>query len=263
MKAVTGVFRSAADAERAVGQMRTIGLQEDRITLLIPGSPDAKMHSVPAVSTEQPGMGKAIGALLGGVTGLSAGPLVVAALIPGVGPITAIGLLAGAFAGAAGAGIGAAAGGKAENIMTEGLPADELFVYEDALRKGRSVVIVMGEDGVETSRFRELLKAEGAEEIDAAREQWWIGLRGAEQEQYSSDGKNFGENEKFYRMGFESALHARTRCQEYDQVLGEMTAKMEELERQYPGKNVAEAFQRGYERGRDYYQELCDERKAA
>jgi len=39
-------------------------------------------------------MGKAIGALLGGAAGLSAGPLVVAALIPGVGPITAIGLLA-------------------------------------------------------------------------------------------------------------------------------------------------------------------------
>ena len=38
---------------------------------------------------------------MGGAAGLSAGPLVVAALIPGVGPITAIGLLAGAFAGAA------------------------------------------------------------------------------------------------------------------------------------------------------------------
>src|ERR1700735_2145854 len=184
MKAVTGVFRSAADAERAVGQMRTIGLQEDRITLLIPGSPDTKMHSVPAVSTEQPGMGKAIGALLGGVTGLSAGPLMVAALIPGVGPITAIGLLAGAFAGAAGAGIGAAAGGRAENAMTDGLPEDELFVYEDALRKGRSVVIVSAEDEAEASRFRKLLKAEGAEEIDAAREQWGVGLRGAEQEHY-------------------------------------------------------------------------------
>jgi hypothetical protein len=263
MKTVTGVFRSAADAERAVAQMRTIGLQEDRITLLTPGSPDTKVQAVPTVSTEQPGMGKAIGALLGGAAGLSAGPLVVAALIPGVGPITAIGLLAGAFAGAAGAGVGAVAGGKAENFMTDGLPEDELFVYEDALRKGRSVLIVTGQEGVETSRFRELLKAEGAEEIDAAREQWWIGLRGAEQEHYSSDGKNFGENEKFYRLGFESALHARTRCKEYDQVLGEMTAQMEDLERQYPGKNVAEPFQRGYERGRDYYQQLCDERKVA
>jgi hypothetical protein len=107
------------------------------------------------------------------------------------------------------------------------------------------------------------LNAEGAEEIDAAREQWWVGLRPTEQEHYSADGKKFGENEQFYRMGFESALHARTRCKEYDQVLGEMTAQMEDLERQYPGENVAEPFQRGYERGRDYYQQLCNERKAA
>jgi len=61
---------------------------------------------------------------------------VVAALIPGVGPITAIGLLAGAFAGAAGAGIGAAAGEKRKTPWTDGLPEDEMFVYEDALRKG-------------------------------------------------------------------------------------------------------------------------------
>jgi hypothetical protein len=64
-------------------------------------------------------------------------------------------------------------------------------------------------------------------------------------------------------MGFESALHARTRCKEYDQVLGEMTVQIEELERQHPGANVDEPFRRGYERGRDYYQRLCDERKAA
>ncbi len=58
-------------------------------------------------------------------------------------------------------------------------------------------------------------------------------------------------------------LHARTRCKEYDQVLGEMTAKMEELERQYPGAEATEPFQEGYERGRDYYQQLCSEAKAA
>jgi hypothetical protein len=274
MKSVTGVFRSAADAQRAAKQMKSVGLREDQITLLTPehvnrgsitpGNDEVAVQSVPTDATEQPGMGKAIGALIGGGAGLTAGPLVVAALIPGVGPVTAIGLLAGAFVGAAGAGIGAAVGGKSENFMSEGLPEDEMFVYEDALRAGRSVLIASAEDDAEAARFRELLKAEGAEEVDAAREKWWIGLRGAEQEHYSAaDGKNFGEDEKFYRMGFESALHARTRCKEYDQVMGEMTAQMEKLEREYPGANVEEPFRRGYERGRDYYQRLCDEGKAA
>jgi len=147
--------------------------------------------------------------------------------------------------------------------MTDGLPEDELFVYEDALRRGRSVVIALAQDEAGAKRFRELLQTEGAEEIDAAREQWWIGLRSAEREHYSKLGRNFTEDEQFYRLGFESALHARTRCKEYDQVLGEMDADIDELERRYPGKALAEPFRRGYERGRAYYQHLCDESKAA
>ena len=278
MKAVTGVFRSESDAQRALAQLRSTGLSEDRITLLTPGRKNASEKSTgaestaerstqhvsaPVIAAEQPGMGKAVGAVLGTAAGMSGGPLMVAALIPGVGPITAIGLLGGALLAAAGASIGAVVGGKLENAMTEGLPEDELFVYEDALRKGRSVVIALADDETAAMRLRELLIVEGAETVDAAREQWWIGLRDAEQEHYSSFSENLTENEKFYRLGFESALHARSRCKEYDQVMGEMTAKIEELERQHPGAEVAEAFQRGYERGRDYYQQLCNESKAA
>jgi hypothetical protein len=262
MEAVTGVFRTESDARRAMDAIRSAGLPEDRITLLTPGHKTTP-EPVPVNTTEQSGMGKAIGAVLGGSAGLSAGPLIVAALIPGVGPITAIGLLGGAVLGAAGAGIGAVTGGKMENAMTDGLPEDEFFVYEDALRKGRSVLIAMAEDETAAARFRELLKAEGAETVDAARDQWWIGLRGAEQEHYSSFGRNLSDDEKFYRLGFVSALHARTRCKEYDQVMNEMGAQIEELERKYPGAEVEEPFRRGYDRGRDHYQHLCDESKAA
>jgi hypothetical protein len=262
MKAVSGVFRSRSDAERAMAEMRSAGLPESRITLLTPERNEKGLQSVPAVAAEQPGMGKAIGAVLGGSAGLSGAALVIAA-IPGVGPITAIGLLGSAVLAAAGASIGAVAGGKFENSMTDGLPEDELFVYEDALRKGRSVVIALTDDEAEAALVRELLKAEGAEAVDAAREQWWIGLRDAEREHYSTLGKSFGDDEKFYRLGFEAALHARTRCKEYDQVMNEMSAKIEDLERQYPGVNVAEPFTRGYERGRDYYQELCSKQNAA
>jgi hypothetical protein len=268
MEAVTGVFRSKSDAERALAQIRAMGLSEDRLTLLTPDNRKTErgpteQAAAPVVAAEQPGIGKAVGAVLGTAAGMSGGPLIVAALLPGVGPITAIGLLGGALLAAAGGTIGAVAGGKFENAMTEGLPEDELFVYEDALRKGRSVLIALADDAAAASRVRELLMVEGAETVDAAREQWWIGLRDAEQEHYSSFSRNLTNDEKFYRLGFESALHARSRCKEYDQVLGEMTAKIEELELQNPGAEVAEAFQRGYERGRDYYQQLCNESKAA
>lgn len=262
MKTVAGVFRSSADAQHALEATRLIGIAQDKITLLSPGDANTP-QSVPISATEQPGVGKAIGAVMGASAGISGGALAAAVLVPGVGLVTAVGLLGAAILGAAGAGIGAVAGQKLENATTEGLPEDELFVYEDALRKKRSVVIALAEDESMASRLRELFEVEGAESVDAAREQWWIGLRSAEREHYASFGHNFSDDEKFYRMGFESALHARMRCKEYDQVLGEMTAQIEDLEHQYPDANVSEPFTKGYERGRDHYQQLCDQSRAA
>ncbi|HTR66137.1 MAG TPA: hypothetical protein VMH85_10215 [Terriglobales bacterium] len=263
MKAVTGVFSSRSDAEHAMQELRAVGIPEKQISILTPERVEQAMQAAPADAGEQPGVGKAIGAVLGASAGMSSGPLIVAAVIPGVGPITAIGLLGGLILAAAGAGVGAIAGEKLEDSLARGLPEDELFVYEDALRRGRSVVVTLAHDEASAARVRELLAIEGAESVDAAREQWWIGLRSAEQEHYSQMGRNFSQDEKFYRLGFESALHARTRCKEYDQVLNEMTAKIEDVERQHPGANVAEPFQRGYERGRDYYEQLCNESRAA
>ena len=51
-------------------------------------------------------MGKAFGALLGGGVGITGGSLLIA-LVPGLGPITALGLLGAAILGAAGATVGA------------------------------------------------------------------------------------------------------------------------------------------------------------
>jgi hypothetical protein len=262
MKTVAGVFRSLPDAQHALEATRLIGISPDKVTLLTPGD-KSSTQNVATAATEQPGVGKAIGAVVGASAGISGGALAAAALVPGVGVVTAVGLLGAAILGAAGAGVGAVAGEKLENATTEGLPEDELFVYEDALRKNRSVVIAQADNDSTASRLRELLEVEGAESVNAAREQWWIGLRSAEREHYSTLGHNFTDNEKFYRMGFESALHSRTRCKEYDQVMGEMTAQIEDLERQYPNTDVAEPFTRGYERGRDYYQQRCNDSRAA
>jgi len=265
MEAVSGVFQTRAAAERAVRDAVKAGIPSDKITLLMPGSMgavDKEVSTVPVDTTEQPGMGKAIGALLGGGVGITGGSLL-AALIPGVGPITALGLLGAAIVGAAGATIGATVGDKMEKSSIEGLPEDEIFVYEDALRQGRSVVVGMAENEESASLLRDLMKKEEAESIDAAREQWWIGLRSAEESHYAKTGKNFADDERFYRLGFQAALHARTRCMEFDQVSGEMNAALEDVQRQHPGEDVEEAFLRGYERGRDYYQQLCSQKRAA
>ena len=265
METVSGVFKTREAAERVVLDASKAGIPADKITLLTPGSleqVDREMQSVPTDTAEQPGMGKAIGALLGGGVGITGGSLLVA-LIPGVGPITALGLLGAAIVGAAGATVGASVGDRMEKATTEGLPEDEIFVYEDALRQGRSVVVALVENEESATALRELMKTEGAESVDAAREQWWIGLRSAEESHYSKTGKNFAEDEKYYRLGFQAALHARTRCMEFDQVSGEMNAALEDAQREHPGVDLEEAFTRGYQRGRDYYQQLCDEKTKA
>ena len=265
MEAISGVFKTRARAQNAVQEALKAGIAHDRITLLTPGSVDhvsKEIETVPVDTTEQPGMGEAMGAVAGSGIGFAGGALLMA-LVPGLGPVTAVGLLGAAILGAAGATVGATAGNELEKSTTEGLPEDEIFVYEDALRQGRSVVIVLADDQQSASLLRDLLKMQGAESVDAAREQWWIGLRSAEESHYSKSGRSFAQDEEIFRLGFEAALHARTRCLEFDQVSGEMNAVLEDVQRQHPGEQVEAAFTRGYQRGREYYQHLCDDKKAA
>jgi hypothetical protein len=261
MEAISGVFKTRKSAEDAVSGARESGIAADKITLLTPGTAeqiDKEIQSVPVDTAEQPGIGKGLGALAGGGVGITGGALLVA-LVPGLGPVTALGLLGAAILGAAGATLGATVGNKLEKSTTTGLPEDEIFVYEDALRQGRSVVIVLAENSESASLVRDELEANGAESVNAAREQWWIGLRDSEESHYSKSGKSFTEDEKYYRLGFEAALHAKRRCVEFDQVSGEMNAALEDVQQQHPGVELEGAFTRGYQRGHDYYQQRCNE----
>lgn len=265
METITGVFETRSAAEHALQSLHQAGIPSDKLTLLTPGSADQigkEIQSIPTDTTEQPGMGNAIGALVGGGIGLTGGSILMA-LVPGLGPVTALGLLGAGILTAAGATVGAAAGGKAENATYEGLPEDEIFVYEDALRKGRSVVVALTDDEPAAASFRDLMKQEGAESVDAARDQWWTGLRNTEESQYTKPGRSFATDEQFFRLGFQAAMHARTRCMEFDQVSAEMDAALEDVKRRYPDADIEEPFVHGYQRGREHYQQLCDDDEKA
>lgn len=82
-------------------------------------------------------------------------------------------------------------------------------------------------------------------------------------EHYLRFGRQFGDGEKFYLLGFEAALHARNRCKEFDQIASEMASDLQELQRQYPEAAVEEPFAHGFERGREYSQRLCNESNPA
>lgn len=257
MKSVAGVFPASADAVRAADHLRSMGIHQ--LSVLTPGdSKKTVERRVPTSDTEQPGMGPAVGGVVGGAIGVAGGmELGVAAaslLIPGVGPVIAMGLLGAAVLGAGGAAVGAATGGAIENAASDGLPKDELFVYEDALRRGRSVLVAFAEDDDQATLIRGVLDREGAETVDAARHEWWVGLRPAEEEEYRAEGRDFQKDEKTYRMGFEAALHPDTRGKPYEEAITG-------LRERYPRESGEYCFRRGYERGYKWRQYMNEKYK--
>ncbi|PYS53259.1 MAG: hypothetical protein DMF68_00070, partial [Acidobacteria bacterium] len=155
--------------------------------------------------------------------------------------------------GAGGAAAGALAGGALEESV-EGLPHDELYIYEDALRQGRSVIIVVADDDAQAETARGVLTQAGAESVDAARENWWVGLRDVEEEHYTGQGGDFKNDESTYRRGFEAAQHPRVRDKGYDEVKGYLLEC-------YGGDCELTAFRSGYDRGQSYQRNLREKYK--
>jgi hypothetical protein len=248
MQAVAGVFQSRKDAGRGYAELRRAGYDPDDINLLSPGDPSDAVENVPTTDTEQPGVGKALGGVVGAALGMAGGfelGVGVTALVPGVGPVLAAGLAGMALLGAGGAMAGAAAAGKMEETTTPGLPADEIFFYEDALRQGRTVIVVMANGATEGRRAQEILTEAGAESIDAARQAWWVGLRSAESEHYVGEGETMVADEAAYRAGFEAALRREVRGNSYE-------ASADRLRAEFPDVWQSGAFRAGFERGRQY-----------
>lgn len=254
MDTVAGVFNSRADAERAIQGLKSAGINQDRIAFLTPGTTDTAVEAaVPTSDTEQPGMGAAMGGTVGGAMGVAGGASLGAAaaslLIPGVGPVIAGGIIGAALLGVGGAVTGAAAGAALEEELANGLPHDELYLYEDALRKGRSVVIAFVDDDSSKEVAHNVMAQAGAESIDVAREDWWLGLRDVEEETYRAQGRDFASDELAYRGGFEAALHPKRRGKAYEECKVELLVYAQEA-------GSEEAYRQGFNRGQEYLNSL-------
>jgi len=248
MIAVVGTFTSRSAAERGTAELAPLEIPKDRINILTPEVTDKELAAVPTVAGEQPGVGKAMGAVVGGAMGIAGGaglaPVIASLMLPGVGPVLGVGILAGTLLGGIGAVGGAALGGALESEVFKGLPEDELFIYEDALRKGRTVVVVMADDE-KADAVRGAFELAGAETVDRAREMWWLGLRDLEKEKYTANGGNFENDERDFRSGFEAALQLRNRSRSWSECY-------QDLAERDPRVDETEAFRRGYERGLQY-----------
>ena len=243
MRVVVGVFKSRSNAEAGSAKLTPLGLKKDKIHILTPEAKEGELAAIPTMETEQPGIVKALGAVVGGAVGFGVVEALSYSLVPGVGPVLAIGLAGGTLLGAL---TGGTTAGAIENTVFDGLPEDELFVYEDVLRQGRTLVIASPEDESQAEAARGALEYAGAETIDRAHEMWWLGLRDVEKEKYESKGWKFGEDERYFRAGFEAALHARNRDKSYEEFRPDLLVSL------YSVTERREAFRRGYDRGRAY-----------
>ncbi|MGH7804390.1 MAG: hypothetical protein ACREQJ_08580, partial [Candidatus Binatia bacterium] len=135
-------------------------------------------------------------------------------------------------------------GEAADRESYDGPPIDELYVYEDALAQGRTVLIALVEDESEEAAARRVIAESGPESIDAAREHWWLGIRDVEAEHYDADGRNFRADEAAFRNGFESALRGAPRTAR--------DAGGKSSREGYGAEGADAAYQCGYDRGVEY-----------
>jgi hypothetical protein len=120
MARITAFFRTPAEARLAVDHLFASGFDRNEVSFV---AGDTRGHEAPKVGPVLDSGAEAEAgreAWVGGAVGLMAGAI--AAVLPGVGPLIAIGPLAGAIGGAA---IGTAAGGIIGLLKEHGVPAEE------------------------------------------------------------------------------------------------------------------------------------------
>src|ERR1035441_2150431 len=107
MITVVGIFKRQDAAERVLRDLCILGIEPKRIDLLRPGISDARVSAVPTSDSEPSGMATTMGTLLGSAVGvaggLSLGTSAASLMLPGVGPMLALGALGAVVLGMAGA----------------------------------------------------------------------------------------------------------------------------------------------------------------
>lgn len=170
----SAIFDTRAQAERAVTQLRAVGIHDRDISVL---HQDSDRHRETGDRDHDHSDNKASGAAKGAGVGAGVGALagLAALAIPGVGPFLAMGAVAETLgvigsAAATSAVVGAAAGGIAGALMDYGVSEEDARYYDRRIHEGGVWV------GVDTSRsgadplvIQRILRDAGGESAESAR----------------------------------------------------------------------------------------------
>ena len=156
---VTAVFDTQEEAQRAVEQLRSAGIDDSSLSLIAQSG---------RTTTTTAGDGEIVdedhGSILRGILGggaLGAGLGIAALAIPGVGPLIAAGAIASSAIPAAagiGAAVGAAAGTLNEVLNSHGVSEEDSAYYGDRVQQGGVFVSVdSSQSNVDTARAQDIL----------------------------------------------------------------------------------------------------------
>ena len=165
--AVFGIYRTPADAERAVDALMGNGFSSGAISVLLPDNESTRAfaHHKDTKAPEGTTAGATTGGVIGGALGVLVG--IGALAIPGVGPLIAAGPI---VAGLAGLGVGGAVGGLVGALIGMGIPEYEAKRYEGRVKDGGTLLSVHCDTSDQVSRAKDLLKSSGAQDISSTSE---------------------------------------------------------------------------------------------
>ncbi len=165
--AVFGIYKTVAQAERAVATLTSVGFANNDISVLLADAQSSHdfAHQKNTKAPEGTAAGAATGGIIGGTLGLLAGIGTLA--IPGIGPLIAAGPLVAALAGV---GAGGAAGGIIGALVGMGIPEYEAKRYEGRVKDGGVLLSVHCDTSKQIERAKELLHNTGAEDVSSTGE---------------------------------------------------------------------------------------------
>jgi hypothetical protein len=142
---IIGVFDNVDDATAAINDLKVAGFTPDSISV-ITRNRDANNTLVEETEGNEAAKGALSGALGGGTLGAVLGWLLAGgtALIPGVGPIVAAGVLGATITGAL---VGGSLGSLANALAGAGIPEEHAVEYEAHVKGGRTIVSAVAPTG--------------------------------------------------------------------------------------------------------------------
>lgn len=146
LETAIGVFSSRDHAEKAMRDLQQQGVPKECLVYLTRSESEAK--------TIEKQFGAYVGGIVGGAAGMTTGVVVATLLLPGIGPVFALGLGAAALLGVAAAGAGSVVRSGASHedpapqpTPEEKCPEDVMF-FREVLKEGRSLIVVRTESRV-------------------------------------------------------------------------------------------------------------------